>query len=478
MAPTENATLERHTPVDSLEQRALTVRSSRRQNTSVVRRLGTWPLVILGATIGVFLSPVLRLATSIAPGFSSPDPTDYAARARHILNTVPLVDGHNDLPYILRVELQNKLYEGVNLSQPLLGHTDLSRMRKGQMGGQFWSVWIDCEPQDFREDPTSSVRDTLEQVDVAKRMIQQYSSTLHFCKESSCVRKAFRRGRIASMLAIEGGHQVGNSIASIRQFYDLGVRYITTTHNCDNAFATSASTVAKGSEDNGLSRFGYEYVKEMNRIGMMVDLSHVSHQTMRDVLSVTRAPVIFSHSGAYSVQKHLRHVPDDVLRNVQRNGGIVMVTFINRFLNMEDPDAANIGDVVDHVFHIARVAGWESVGVGGDYSGTPDTPVGLEDVSKYPELVAALLARGATDEQVRLFAGENILRVWKAVEDTASRIQAENSRDSLPSEAIWEGRIWTKGHSWLPFLLPGTKRRLYGGVKAERPKASDFSIKT
>lgn len=224
----------------------------------------------------------------------------------------------------------------------------------------------------------SSVRDTLEQVDVAKRMIQQYSSTLHFCKESSCVRKAFRRGRIASMLAIEGGHQVGNSIASIRQFYDLGVRYITTTHNCDNAFATSASTVAKGSEDNGLSRFGYEYVKEMNRIGMMVDLSHVSHQTMRDVLSVTRAPVIFSHSGAYSVQKHLRHVPDDVLRNVQRNGGIVMVTFINRFLNMEDPDAANIGDVVDHVFHIARVAGWESVGVGGDYSGTPDTPVGLE----------------------------------------------------------------------------------------------------
>lgn len=154
MAPTENATLERHTPVDSLEQRALTVRSSRRQNTSVVRRLGTWPLVILGATIGVFLSPVLRLATSIAPGFSSPDPTDYAARARHILNTVPLVDGHNDLPYILRVELQNKLYEGVNLSQPLLGHTDLSRMRKGQMGGQFWSVWIDCEPQDFREDPT------------------------------------------------------------------------------------------------------------------------------------------------------------------------------------------------------------------------------------------------------------------------------------------------------------------------------------
>ena len=210
-------------------------------------------------------------------------------------------------------------------------------------------------------------------------MIEQYPSTLHYCEHSSCVRQAFRKGRIASMLGIEGGHQVGNSIASIRQFYDLGVRYITTTHNCDNAFATSASTVAMGAaEDHGLSRFGHEYVREMNRIGMMIDLSHVSHQTMRDVLSVTRAPVIFSHSGAYSVQRHLRHVPDDVLRNVKRNGGIVMVTFINRFLNMQDPDAASIDDVVDHVFHIADVAGWEHVGVGGDYSGTPDTPAGLE----------------------------------------------------------------------------------------------------
>lgn len=171
---------------------------------------------------------------------------------------------------------------------------------------------------------------------------------------------------------------MGNSIAAIRQFYDLGVRYITTTHNCDNAFATSASTVAIGGEDRGLTPFGHEYVKEMNRLGMMIDLSHVSHQTMRDVLSITRAPIIFSHSGAYSVQRHLRHVPDDVLRGVRKNGGIVMMTFINRFLNMENPDSANINDVVDHIFYIAEVAGWEHVGVGGDYSGTPDCPRGLE----------------------------------------------------------------------------------------------------
>jgi len=176
----------------------------------------------------------------------------------------------------------------------------------------------------------------------------------------------------------KGAHQVGNSIAAIRQFYDLGVRYITTTHNCDNAFATSASTVAIGGEDRGLSPFGHEYVKEMNRLGMMIDLSHVSHQTMRDVLSVTRAPVIFSHSGAYAVQRHLRHVPDDVLRGVRNNGGIVMATFINRFLNMEDPDSATIEDVVDHIFHIAETAGWDHVGVGGDYSGTPHSPIGLE----------------------------------------------------------------------------------------------------
>jgi membrane dipeptidase len=182
------------------------------------------------------------------------------------------------------------------------------------------------------------------------------------------------------MLGIEGGHQLGGSIAAIRQAYDLGVRYITTTHNCDNAWATSASTVAaRGPEvDRGLTSFGAAYVREMNRLGMMLDLSHVSHQTMRDVLSLARAAVIFSHSGAYTVEPHLRNVPDDVLRGVRKNGGIVMAVFVNRFLNMKDPNAATIHDVVDHIFHIAEVAGWEHVGLGSDFSGTPYTPAGLE----------------------------------------------------------------------------------------------------
>jgi membrane dipeptidase len=160
--------------------------------------------------------------------------------------------------------------------------------------------------------------------------------------------------------------------------YDLGARYITTTHNCDNAFATAASTVAAGGDDKGLTLFGYEYVKEMNRLGMMIDLSHVSHQTMRDVLSVTQAPIIFSHSGAYSVQKHLRHAPDDVLRGIKKNGGIIMVVFVSGFLNIKHPEEASIHDVVDHIMHIVEVAGWEHVGVGSDFSGTPAVPIGLE----------------------------------------------------------------------------------------------------
>lgn len=180
------------------------------------------------------------------------------------------------------------------------------------------------------------------------------------------------------MLGIEGGHQLGGSIAALRQAYDLGVRYITTTHNCDNAWATSASTVARGNPDKGLTELGAAYVRESNRLGMMIDLSHVSHQTMRDVLSITQTPIIFSHSGAYSVTPHLRNVPDDVLRSIRQNGGIVMVVFVNRFLNMKDPSAVTIHDVVDHIWHLAEVAGWEHVGIGSDFSGTPFTPSGLE----------------------------------------------------------------------------------------------------
>lgn len=294
------------------------------------------------------------------------------------------------------------------------------------------------------------MRDTLEQIDVTRRFIQEYPDDLQFCETSACVRTAFKVGRVASMMGIEGGHQVGGSIAAIRQMYSLGVRYITLTHNCDNALAVSASTVAAGNEDTGLSSLGQEAVKEMNRIGMMVDLSHVSHGTMRDVLGVTRSPVIFSHSGAYAIQPHLRNVPDDVLRLLKLNRGIVMVVFLNRFLH-KNPDQANIHDVADHILHIADICGWDCVGIGADFFGMAHVPLGLEDVSKYSSLMEVLLQRGATDEQIRLLAGENILRVWAEVEKRAGELQATEK----PVEREYEGRRWHKGFVGDPFMLRG-----------------------
>lgn len=268
------------------------------------------------------------------------------------------------------------------------------------------------------------------------------------------------------MIGIEGGHQVGGSIATIRQMYDLGARYITLTHNCDNSFATSASTVAAGGPDQGLFALGYQAIKEMNRLGMMVDLSHVSHQTMRDVMSVARAPVIFSHSGAYSVEPHLRNVPDDVLRSVGRNGGVVMAVFVNRFLKMKDPDSATIHDVVDHIMHIANVCGWECVGIGSDFSGTPYVPIGLEDVSKFPNLMELLMERGVTDDQIRLLAGENTLRVWADIERRASELQATGMK---PIEEEYESRDWHKGLKDSPWMLRGSRERAINSGAAEKP---------
>ncbi|KAI1077229.1 membrane dipeptidase-domain-containing protein [Whalleya microplaca] len=419
---------------------------------------------LFAAGFAFLLSPLAFLW----PGQSPIDPTNYAERTRRILKTTPLIDGHNDLPWQLRIELHNRIYDGrVDLTKRLLGHTDIQRMRTGMVGGQFWSVYVDCDTnQQHFEDPSWIVRDTLEQIDVTRRFIDEHPQHLQYCDTAACARKAFKSGRISSMIGIEGSHQVGGSIASIRQMYNLGARYITLTHNCDTSFGTSASTVAAGGPDGGLFKLGYEAIKEMNRLGMIVDLSHVSHQTMRDVLSVARAPVIFSHSGAYSITPHLRNVPDDVLRTVKRNGGIVMAVFVNRFLKMKDPDQATIHDVVDHILHIAEVAGWECVGVGSDFSGTPYVPIGLEDVSKFPDLVQLLLERGVTDEQVRLFAGENVLRVWSNIEQRAREIQATGEK---PVEEEYEGREWHKGLKDSPWMLRGSRQKAVEAGAAEKP---------
>jgi membrane dipeptidase len=282
-------------------------------------------------------------------------------------------------------------------------------MREGRVGGQFWSVFVECPDIEDLDAPTHSVRDTLEQVDVARRFIEDVKQ-LQYCETSSCVMKAFKAGKVASMLGAEGMHQTGSSIAVIRQLYDLGVRYITVTHNCDNPYATAASTVTETGVDGGLTEFGAAGIKEMNRLGMLVDLAHTSHRAMRQILDITSSPVIFSHSACYGLAANYRNAPDDVVARLRENGGVLMVMFVSRFLNAESPQAADIETVVDHIMHIVNLAGWDHVGIGGDFDGTVTLAKGIHSVADYPKLIQAVMRRGATDEQIRKLVGENILR--------------------------------------------------------------------
>lgn len=268
---------------------------------------------------------------------------------------------------------------------------------------------MECPEIKSLDDPNQSVRDTLEQVDVTRRFIEEIED-LQYCDTSACITSAFRSGKIASMLGAEGLHQTGSSIAVIRQLYDLGVRYITITHNCDNPYATAASTVTAGGQDKGLTEFGAAGIREMNRIGMMVDLSHTSHDTMRQVLDITQSPVIFSHSTCYGLANNYRNVPDDVLARLKDNGGVLMIMFVKRFLNAKDPDSANVETVVDHIMHVVELAGWDHVGIGGDFDGTVTLANGITSVADYPMLIQAVMKRGATDAQIKKLVGENLIR--------------------------------------------------------------------
>lgn len=296
----------------------------------------------------------------------------------------------------------------------LASHTDLERMKQGRVGGQFWSAFVECPDIEDLDDASHSVRDTLEQIDVTRRFILELDE-FQFCDTSSCVMSAFKSGRVASMLGAEGLHQSGSSIAVIRQLFDLGVRYITVTHNCDNPYATAASTVTATGKDAGLTKFGAAGIREMNRLGMMVDLSHVSHQTMRQVLDITASPVMFSHSTCYGLAANYRNTPDDVIERLKTNGGVLMVMFVKRFLDATNPDKADIERVVDHIMHIVKLAGWDHVGIGGDFDGTVTLANGIDSVADYPKLIEAVMRRGATDDQIRKLVGENILRYVKCL---------------------------------------------------------------
>ena len=352
---------------------------------------------------------------------------DLLARARALHKQVPLIDGHNDYPWALRehnVERDiNKL--DIRVPQPKI-HTDIPRLRAGGVGGQFWSVYVPTSMQG-----QTAVRATLEQIDVVHRMMRKYPDTFELALTAADAERIFKAGRIASLIGMEGGHSIDNSLPTLRMLHALGARYMTLTHSTNIAWADSGTDMPKVA---GLSKFGEEVVHEMNRLGMLVDLSHTSPGAMEDAIRVSEAPVIFSHSDARALREHGRNVPDNILKMLQNTGGIVMVTFVPGFLTAEPK--ATLANVADHMDHIRKVAGPDHVGIGGDFDGITAVPAGLEDVSKYPALTAELLRRGWTDDDVRKALGLNILRVMRRAEEVAARLQQQREPSTATIEAL------------------------------------------
>jgi membrane dipeptidase len=344
---------------------------------------------------------------------------------QRVLATTPLIDGHNDLPW----EIRNSAAMDVaayDLRDRTSGHTDIERLRAGGVGAQFWSVYVP-----FEAVLEGAARVQLEEIDIARQIIARYPDHLELALSPSDVERIFGSGKIASMLGMEGGHAIENSLGALRAFFDLGARYMTLTHGGTIDWLDSATDEPK---HNGLTRFGAEVVREMNRLGMLVDLSHVSPKGMSDVLDVAEAPVIFSHSSARALTDHPRNVPDAILERLRANGGIVMVTFVPSFINEalrtyegppEGAPRATLGDVADHIEHVRDVAGIDHVGIGSDFDGISSTPVGLEDVSTYPALLEELSRRGWTEGELRKLVGENLLRAWREAEAVARRLQRE-----------------------------------------------------
>lgn len=369
---------------------------------------------------------------------------EHMVVARRVLATTPLFDGHNDLPWAIRENTAApRDVAAYDLRSRTPGHTDIPRLREGMLGAQFWSVYVPAAGVG-----EGAAKTQLEQIDIAQQIFARYPDVFEETLTSNDAVEAFRRGQIASVMGMEGGHAIENSLGALRSFYDLGVRYLTLTHSANIDWADSC---CEAPEHGGLTRFGEEVVREMNRLGMLVDLSHVSPETMHDALNVTEAPVIFSHSSTRGVTDHPRNVPDDVLRRLPDNGGVVMVTFVPQFVNagaarhsmlpVEQQQAtpmpeATMADVIRHLEHVRDVAGIDHVGIGGDFDGFPTPVVGLEDVSTYPALFAELSRRGWSESDLRKLAGENVLRAWRAAEQTAARIQRERGPSTATIEQL------------------------------------------
>jgi membrane dipeptidase len=426
------------------------------------------------AALGALGAAAAGAAAAGAPaGAVATDNTQ--ARLDRILTATPLIDGHNDLPWELRTRTKGHL-RSIDLTSdtskippPADGAalmTDIPRLRAGRVGGQFWSVWIPAETRG-----PEAVQMTLEQIDLVKRLTALYPADLEMAYTAADVRRIHRAHRIASLIGIEGGHQINNSLAVLRQMYDLGARYMTLTHTLTTDWADSATDAPR---HQGLTPFGIEVIHEMNRLGMLIDLSHVSPETMQAALQQSAAPVIYSHSSARAVVDHPRNVPDDVLKLVAAKGGVVMVNFAPGYVSDEvrhwDADRAaekarynappfgglyigqperasaalaawdaahpaphaTLAQVADHAEHIRQVAGIDHVGLGSDFDGIPNTPAGLDGVDKFPALLAELMRRGWSDADIGKIAGENVLRVLSEAEKVAARLRTERGA----SEAV------------------------------------------
>lgn len=394
---------------------------------------------------------------------AQPDPV--SARIDRILREVPLIDGHNDLPWQMRQRVNNQMAkidlraDQSKIEDPL--HTDIPRLRQGRVGGQFWSVYVPTSTKG-----ADAVQDTLEQIDVVHRLSILYPDVFEVARTAADVVRIHRQGKIASLIGMEGGHSINNSLATLRQMYGAGARYMTLTHSDNTDWADSATD---DPEHNGLTPFGREVVLEMNRLGMLVDLSHVSPKTMHDALDTALAPPIFSHSSARAITNHPRNVPDDVLRRLRTTDGVVMITWVPSFISEAvraygaereaaearikaqwpgQPDKvkelfdawkvanpaprATVRDVADHFDHVRSIAGIDHLGIGADLDGISTTPLELTSVAAYPTLFAELIRRGYTDEELKKIAGLNVLRVLRKVEEVAARLQKER----LPAEVI------------------------------------------
>jgi len=406
--------------------------------------------------VGAVLLAQLSACAGRAPA-SPPQTRTDLERARRLLADAILFDGHNDLPWAIRTDKRAPGdVAAYDLRKRTAGQTDLPRLRQGGVSAQFWSVYIPGEL------PTGFARTQLEQIDIMRRVIARYPDALQLAGTAREIREAKKAGRIGSMLGIEGGHAIENSLGALRVYYDLGARYMTLTHNTNTDWADSAADLPP--RHHGLAPVGDQVVLEMNRLGMLVDLSHVSAETMEDALRVSRAPVIFSHSSARAVCDVPRNVPDAILKKLPANGGVVMITFVAgfvdpavakvvqplieefnrraRFLKTDEQRNAlfeelkaravlprtSIAVVADHIDHVRRVAGVRHVGLGGDFDGNSEWPEGLSDVSMYPNLFAELIRRGWSDEDLELLAGENVLRALEQAEKVSAEMKRRGPR--------------------------------------------------